>query len=309
MSICKFCGRQISDRSPGPHYYNNKSCFEKYKEEKRKEREFEEKRDNLIECKICKKKFKSLTSHIVSIHKISCEEYKKKYGNKVISNYQEAFWKDFWKGKNLGIDNGMYGKKPWNKDENRKEEIKEKLGRHSRGKKLEQIISNSEEVKEKMAAAKRGIFGKDANAYGPHNVSKIGKKRMREGYSKSLLALVKKEKVSKFEEELMLYISTLTTNLETQKQIRYYIVDGFLSNKNIVIEADGDYWRAGIHNLIEQKELNNQQKHTYRNDKRKTKYLLKHNYTIIRILQSEFEKHKEKGDTKYWLRNLLALNK
>lgn len=207
---------------------------------------------------------------------------------------------------NYGENNPTFETKPWNKDESRKEEIKEKLGQ-MKGKTLDQIVYRFDlnKTREKMTAAKEGKFGEDANAYGPHNVSDEGRLNMRLGSAKALDNFIK-TRTSKYEIEVMTYIKDMFPSVRSNEKIGFYHTDGFIPELNLVIECDGRYWHAGIHKLIEEDKLNAQQKHVYRYDKQKTDYVLKHNYKLIRILETDFQKHKKIGDVRSWLSTLLV---
>ena len=306
MANCKYCNKQIQNRSPGSHYYHNPECYEKYKADTASELEKLRSEDALIKCVVCGKEFKMLSPHLKREHNLTKREYKHKYKAGVVAPKLSNDFKEFWKGKNAGENNGMYGKEPWNKDETRKDEIKEKLGGHKKGKKLDQIIYRTDpnKTREKLAEAKIGITGEDANAYGPHNVSEEGRLNMKLGCAKALGNFIK-NRTSKYEIEVMTYIKDMYPSVRTSEKIGFYHADGFIPELNLVIECDGSYWHAGIHKLIEEDKLNAQQKHVYRYDKQKTSYLINHKYLLIRILETDFQRHKKIGDTRAWLSTLL----
>jgi len=68
-------------------------------------------------------------------------------------------------------------------------------------------------------------------------------------------------------------LKTLNVNYETQKIIGHFIVDFYLSDYNLIIEADGDYW----HNL----------KKGIDQDKRKNTYFKNHGYNLLRLWEHE----------------------
>jgi very-short-patch-repair endonuclease len=110
---------------------------------------------------------------------------------------------------------------------------------------------------------------------------------------------------SKGEIKLGEYLKQICKDFEHSKSIGFYTMDWFSKKLNIVVEFDGDYWHAGIHKLLNEDDLNNQQKKNFYNDKNKNKYLLNNGHKFIRILESEFYKHLTLGDVKKWLKKLL----
>lgn len=78
-----------------------------------------------------------------------------------------------------------------------------------------------------------------------------------------------------------------------------------MSSKNLVIEAEGTYWHALFHKLLDLEEANDTQKDIYKNDSKKSKFYIESGYNILRILEKDFEMHKKTGDTKRWLKRLL----
>jgi hypothetical protein len=190
----------------------------------------------------------------------------------------------------------MYKKSPWNADIKRKDEVIEKLGKSWRGKK------RSKEAKEKMAKAKEGIIGEKANAYGPHNISPEGKIAMKRAAGCS-----KKNKRSRGEIELGFYLFDLFSNedVEIQFELEFSRYDYYINSINTIIEYDGSYWHGLTHNLVKLNESTNQQKTVYKNDKNKNNLAEKYSINIIRILETDFEKHEKIGDTMEWLKKLL----
>lgn len=216
------------------------------------------------------------------------------YDGEVASDYIKLKKSIKYRECNFGKNNPMYNKKPWNKDENRKDEIIEKLGKYWRGKTF------SKSHKSKLAKAKEGITGKDANAYGSHDISPEGKIAMMKGtlHAASLNS-------SKGENRLGNYLNSIHNDCENQKRIKFWLVDFYLPSMNTVIEFDGKYWHAGIHNLIKEHKLNKQQRNCLKNDKAKNTYLKNNNIKVIRILETDFYKHEKIGDVEEWLKKLL----
>lgn len=293
--ICEFCGKRV--KSKYKHYKENLNCKKLHDEALAKDKKIlaNWNKTKTIKCKICNYEAKELTRHLKTEHNLKASFYKEKYGP-IISEYESLKKSIFWRERNSGKNNPMYNVKPWNTDTERKDEIKEKLGAFWRGKKL------STEHKNKLSKAKIGITGKDANAYGPHNISKEGRKRMREGSFNG-----KKHSYSKGEIELGIYLFEIEPEVKHQYNIDFYQCDYYLPNYNTIIEYDGDWYHYGIHN--EDANFENLkskiQRRVYYNDLRKTKTILQKGYNLIRILESEFYSHKKKGDVKKWLKSLL----
>lgn len=292
---CEFCGSRV--KSKHRHYQESPDCKlaneEKIKEDELKLENWES--EKTIECKICGYRAKELTRHLKTEHRMTVDEYREKY-REIISDYEKLKKSIFWRKRNAGENNPMYEKRPWNTDANREDEIIEKLGSTWRGK------SFSKKHKEKLASAKEGVTGENANAYGPHNISKEGRRRMREGSLKG-----KKHKYSKGEIELGIYLFELEPNTEHQYKVDFYQCDYYLPSYNVIVEYDGDWHHYGIHNEEADFEdlASKIQRRVYYNDLRKTESILQEGYKLVRILESEFYSHKKKGDVKKWLRSLL----
>jgi hypothetical protein len=292
--LCKYCGKEISNGSPGPHYHHNKECGDKYREEKNIELQKLKSNREIVKCAICGFEAKGLIRHLSDKHNISTLEYKEKYNQPTISIAASKRWSNFWKEKNAGENNPAFGTKPWNTDENRKEEIVEKLGKSWRGKRF------SQNHKQKLADAKTGITGEEANAYGPHNVSKVGRLRMREGAFNAKQSI---NKHSKGEIELGIYLYEMFSDTIWDFSLDFYQCDYCIPSKNIIVEYDGDWYHSGTHYGTAKSAM---QKHIFDNDKKKTDFILSKNYKLLRILESDFQKHKQIGDIRKWLSTLLA---
>lgn len=290
---CEFCQKRV--KSKYTHYQENADCKLAAKNQLRED---ELKLRNwtgeaTVKCKICGYSAKELTRHLKTEHQIAAKEYKEKYGQ-IISDYEKLKKSIFWRKRNAGNNNPMYGKKPWNTDFNRKDEVTKKLGATWRGKKL------SKQHKEKLAYAKTGITGENANAYGPHNVSEEGRRKMREGAFRGKLAI---NKHSKGEIELGIYLYELYEDCEWNYQLDFYQCDYCIPSKKIIVEYDGDWYHAGTHYGEAKSPI---QKAVYKNDIKKTGHILSKGYKLVRILESEYQEHKKRGDLKRWLNALLA---
>lgn len=295
---CEFCGQRV--KSKYKHYEENHDCATKAESQlKADELKLENwSGETKIECAICGYKAKELTRHLKTAHNMTVNEYELKFGD-IISEYEKLKKSIFWRKKNSGKNNPMYGRSPWNTDNSRALEVKEKLGASWRGK------SFSQGHKSKLASAKIGITGESANAYGPHNIPEESRQRMREGNEKALLEF-RKNRASKFENELAIYLQQLFPGLKRQEKFGFNLVDFYIPEKQLIVEADGIYWHGIIHEAIDKESATDQQRHTYKYDKIKTTYLKNRGYTLIRIREDHYNEHKKKGDVLKWLKKLLA---
>jgi hypothetical protein len=254
--ICDYCKKRVKTKKQ--HFAKNKACEDFYLDKL--------KEDELLLNTLDKKsdEYKSLKQSILS------------------------------RKMNSGSNNPMFSSKPWNVDENRKDEIKEKLGKSWKGKKM------PTEHKQKLAKAKIGIFGESANAHGPHNVSEEGRLRMRHGAFKGKQSA---SKHSKGEIELGIYIHEMFADTIWDFSLDFYQCDYCIPSKNIIVEYDGDWYHSGTHYGTAKSVI---QKHIFANDKKKSNHITSKGYKLVRVLESDFQKHKLIGDTKEWLSTLLA---
>lgn len=85
-------------------------------------------------------------------------------------------------------------------------------------------------------------------------------------------------------------------NYEREFSIKYYSVDNFLKEYNLIIEVMGDYWHSSPLRYGENKYLMNEiQYKTIRHDKQKHTYILNHlNVEILYLWEKDIEKYPQK---------------
>jgi len=292
--LCEFCNKRV--KSKYKHFQENDECRQKRKKKLITDKEILNNwiKSKTIKCNICDYEAMELSQHIRFAHKLKMKDY----NGKVISEYCKLKKSIKYRESNFGKNNPMYNKKPWNIDNNRRKEIVEKLGKYWKGKKF------SNDHKKKLAKAKTGITGKDANAYGrPHNISFEGRIAM-----KRAAGCAKQNKRSKGEIELGFYLFDIfdSNDIEIQFELEYSRYDYYIKSKNIIIEYDGSYWHGLTHNLVKLDKSTNQQKTVYNNDNNKNILADKHKIKMLRILETDFQKHEVIGDTEEWLKKLLV---
>ena len=85
-------------------------------------------------------------------------------------------------------------------------------------------------------------------------------------------------------------------NYEREFSIKYYSVDNFLKEYNLIIEVMGDYWHSSPLRYGKNKYLINEiQYKTIRHDKQKHTYILNHlNVEILYLWEKDIEKYPQK---------------
>lgn len=91
----------------------------------------------------------------------------------------------------------------------------------------------------------------------------------------ALSALIqgKKRGDTSIEKKLAEYLHSSGISFKKQYLIIHFVVDFYIPDRNLVIEADGDYW----HSLDKNK----------KKDKAKSAYLLKCGYNLLRLTETE----------------------
>ncbi|MCK9596316.1 hypothetical protein M0R19_03990 [Candidatus Pacearchaeota archaeon] len=257
-------------------------------------------------CKICNRKFLSLSKHIFRSHKIYIDEYLKKYELiDVVSLYFEGFSafeiSKKIKAENMGLTPGKEGilkilkkyeiirrntseaikiwsKKrggPWNKGLTKKDHPSIKKYADSRKGKNNPYFRMSEEKKEKMASFSFACFCK--------GWCSSGEKRIKEILINANIPFVH------------------------HKRIKIYELDFLLLEKNVAIEFNGSYWhcdpRIYDENFIVKKGRKDAKlaKNVWEHDERKKDVVEKEGIKILYIWEKEYKEMDDKQFENYVL--------
>ena len=86
-------------------------------------------------------------------------------------------------------------------------------------------------------------------------------------------------------------LDKLNIKYKREENFKYYAVDNYLNNFNLIIEVQGDYWHA---NPIKFQTMNQTQYNTIARDKRKHTYILNnHNIHILYLWESDIYNNQE----------------
>ena len=209
--------------------------------------------------------------------------------------------------KRIGIFNGFYGK-------HHSKETKEKLRKFHLGKKLNEETKikisignkgkkNTEETKRKMSKSKKG----------KHNLKQIAslkkfyktekgiirRKKISEIIKKSRAKQIFPIKDTSIEVKIQKFLTQLQIEYFTHKYMHIehdYQCDIFIPvQKGImqktIIECDGDYWH-GNPLLYKEGKLNEKQKQQQRKDNIRTQELIKKDFRVIRLWETEINNMK-----------------
>lgn len=203
-----------------------------------------------------------------------------------------------------GSKNPMFGK---TLSEKRKESLRENSVSMWKKKreKIEKRISESKEnffkkhgcypghtekAKKKRRNTLKEKYNKEHNwegEFGERKCDKTTKKK----YGKSSLKMClnssrKNKKGTSIECKIIEILDKNKVSYKKQFSIKKFIVDFYLPNQNLVIEADGDYWHG---NPNKYNEFDKIQKKRRKIDKRKNNTLKKLGYNLIRFWGSEIK--------------------
>ena len=88
-------------------------------------------------------------------------------------------------------------------------------------------------------------------------------------------------------------LNELDIKYENEKIFKYYAVDNYLINYNLIIEVMGDYFHANPH-VYQKNQLNNMQLKDVKRDKRKHTYIKKYNnIEILYLWETEIQQNTE----------------
>lgn len=138
----------------------------------------------------------------------------------------------------------------------------------------------------------------DKNSKRVKNILRKTKKRLRRGTKSQLLKNVYLQSQAKKmdknptapELEFEKILKSLKVNYMTQKIVGGKIYDFFLPEINTLIEVDGDYYHA---NPDKYTELNEMQKRSVKNDKRKNIIARGRGYSLVRFWESDILEKKD----------------
>jgi len=211
--------------------------------------------------------------------KISTSKKGVKMSLRAKKNMSEARKKEWAEGKRNREAVRNMAKRFDNSGSKRSEEVKEKMSKVAKEKGFGQWMMGkklSKETKEKMSKVKSGKLPKNIKLFTEKGKATRLKRGIRQ---KKLLALsLKKQAISKgptsIEKKLYEELKTRGLLFEKQRLINgRFLVDAYIPNLNLVIEADGDYWHS-LPKSIEK-------------DKIKNTYLLERGYNLLRLTGTE----------------------
>jgi len=232
---------------------------------------------------------------------ICCEECNKvcKIGKPCSSNLKwkkmcgrsenQKAWSEKAKTERKGSGNPMFGKSAWNKGLDATDPRVAKLADGRKG------VKSSEQSRNKMSISaneflatgkKRGMSGKKHS------------KESREKMSKGILAAIKRgvfhQLKSKPHLKMQILLDKFNICYEEEKLLSYWSFDFFLTDFNIYIEVDGDYFHSNPNTRWPNGPKTKTQIKNAARDKKKNKYCEKNNLRLIRFWEDDIMNHEEK---------------
>jgi very-short-patch-repair endonuclease len=151
-----------------------------------------------------------------------------------------------------------------------------------KGKSYDEIFGKEKaiEIKKKMSIA---LLAREVSPHTGHKHSEETKDRLREITAKRIAN--NKDKISK--PQRLLFESLVQRNLDPKLEyvFGFYAIDIAFPELQTAIEVDGDYWHCNEELGFFCKDK--PQVRNLANDKRKSKFLLKNNWSLVRIWESE----------------------
>lgn len=250
-----------------------------------------------FKCEICGKEFKAITNSHLKRHEITTEEYKMKYPNAILGNFDRF---NEWRHSNKNKENcRKMTKKVYSSEEiktKRKNRVKKATSTKEYKKRQSELMTNiyKKNPEEYVSARKRmpTNWMKKSNyerwtiLYG----KEVADKKM-ENWSKRN-KLPSNSKDTKPERLFALILDTLDIKYEKQKPIKKYKCDFYIPKYNLIVEIDGDYWHANpkkykANDIIGPSKKT--AKKIWESDKTKTHDILNEGYKVLRYWASDLK--------------------
>ena len=250
-----------------------------------------------FKCEICGKEFKAITNSHLRRHEITTEEYKMKYPNAILGNFDRF---NAWRHSNENKENC----RKMTEKVYASEEIKTK--RKNRVKKA----TSTKEYKKRQSELMTKIYKKNPEEYvnarkrQPTNwMKKSNYERWtilfgKEVADRKMESWIKKNKLpnsskdTKPERLFALILDMNNIEYEKQKPVKRYKCDFYIPAYNLIVEIDGDYWHANpkkykANDIIGPSKKT--AKKIWEYDKTKTQDILNEGYRVLRYWSSDLK--------------------
>lgn len=176
-----------------------------------------------------------------------------------------------------GVNNPMFGKKPWNKGLDINDPTIAKLAEKNRGKKT----SEATKQKQSESAKKRLIHGHTGHKHSPENV-----KKMRERTLKRYTDGKFKQTKTKPHIAMSIILNKMDIEYNEEKTVWYWSFDFYLPKYDLYIEVDGDYFHTNPKFYPDGPKTKTQWKNFYI-QKKKDKYCVDNNISLLRFWECD----------------------
>lgn len=248
-------------------------------------------------CEICGKSFKTITNTHLKKHNMTTLDYKSKFPNAIIGNFDRfSEWRNSKENKQncQNMTNKVYKTKEIRerKAKSCRQATQHPSYRKSQSQLMKAKIATSPEKWPQLKSTEPTIWMKKSNyerwviQYGIEEADR----RQKSWHEKNVLPSCSKN--TKPERYFAKILDELDIQYETQAPVKRYVCDFYLPEYNMIIEIDGDYWHANPakfspEDLIGGKKMFAKDVWVY--DKNKTKTIKESGFRVLRYWASDLK--------------------
>jgi len=250
-----------------------------------------------FKCEICGKEFKAITNSHLKRHEITTEEYKKKYPDSILGNFDRfEKWRHSKENKKncQEMTNKVYSSEELMTK--RRNSVKKATQCKKYRKRQSEIMTKvyKDNPEEYVLSRKRAptSWMKKSN-YERWNIlygKKVADKKMENWIEKNKIPNSSKD--TKPEREFALILDMHNIKYEKQKPVKKYRCDFYIPEYNLIVEIDGDYWHANPEKYSANDIIGPSKKTAktiWENDRLKTQNIINEGYCILRYWASELK--------------------
>ena len=250
-----------------------------------------------FKCEVCGKEFKSITNSHLKKHDMTTIEYKNKFPNSLLGNFDR-------------FDNWRNSEENKNNCKNMSKIVYSSKDLQTKRLKAVKKATQSKDYKIKQSKIMKDLFLKNPTKYISDRKTEPTEWMKKSNYErweilygkkeaeKRQLEWSKKNKLpskSKFTKPEKLFASLLDKlelNYETQYAVNKYKCDFFIPKYNLIVEIDGDYWHANPAKYKENDLIGGKKmlaKDIWKKDNNKTLDILNEGYKVLRYWASSIK--------------------
>ena len=250
-----------------------------------------------FKCEVCGKEFKAITNSHLRRHEMTTEEYKAKYPNSILGNFDRFNeWRHSDENK---INCRKMTEKVYSSEDlklKRKNRVKKATQTQEYKKRQSELMTKvyKNNPEEYVKSRKRipTSWMKKSN-YERWNIlfgKEVADKKMEDWISKNKLPCNSKD--TKPERLFALILDMLNIKYEKQKPVKKYKCDFYIPEYNLIVEIDGDYWHANPKKYKADDIIGPSKKTAqkiWESDKLKTLDIMNKGYNVLRYWASDLK--------------------